>query len=251
MPDRQIVLQSNEIRYDHCHQTSLPRHLKLPLSTIDRQTLRERALAELRAAIVDGRFAPGERLVERTLCEALGISRGSLREVLRSLETEGLVVTVAHRGPSVATISEAQAREIYAVREMLEGLAARQLAEARKPQAVARLQAELDRLRACRRQSAALGEIKDAFYRALFEGAGNATLAAIMATLLARISLLRRASFSRPERLAQSITEITALVDAIRAGDADAAERASREHVRRARDAALQTLSDPPTRSKR
>lgn len=226
------------------------------IAAVDRGTIRERAEAALRQAIIEGRLAPGEKLVERELCDALQVSRGSLREALRSLAAEGFVDNVPHRGPSVASISAEQAREIYAVREALEGLAARALAERQDPNAIASLQQALDKLRRLLRRKAdpaSLVAVKAEFYRALFDGAGNATLGAIMSTLLARISVLRRASLARPGRLPESVDEIAGIVDAIRAGDPDRAERASRLHVRNACLAALPLLatsSHSPTPSR-
>ncbi|HEV3431849.1 MAG TPA: GntR family transcriptional regulator, partial [Paraburkholderia sp.] len=65
-------------------------------------TLRELTLQKMRQAILDAHFAPGERLVERTLCEELGVSRSVVREVLRHLEAEGIVDTLPNQGPIVA-----------------------------------------------------------------------------------------------------------------------------------------------------
>lgn len=217
------------------------------IAAVDRGTIRERAEAALRQAIIEGRLAPGEKLVERELCDALQVSRGSLREALRGLAAEGFVDNVPHRGPSVASISAEQAREIYAVREALEGLAARTLAERQDPHAIASLQQALDRLRRLKRRKAdpaSMVAVKAEFYCALFDGAGNATLGAIMGTLLARIGVLRRASLSRAGRLPESVDEIAEIVAAIRAGDPDRAERASRLHVRHACLAALPLLAN-------
>lgn len=217
---------------------------------VDRGTIRRRAESVLREAIVDGRLAPGERLIERELCESLQVSRPSLREALRSLEAEGLIEVVAHRGPSVANVSVEQARELYAVREVLEGLAARTFAEQPDRSGVVRLQHAVDRLReihAAGGDPAALLAAKTDFYRALFDGAGNSALAASMERLLARISLLRRKSFLRPERLPASIAELDQIVAAIRDGDADRAERATRQHVRSAALAAFPLMHPPLT----
>src|ERR1700761_7225303 len=87
--------------------------------------LRREIETRLRSAITGGRFQTGERLVERELCEMLGVSRPSLREALRQLEAEELVTLVPNRGPIVSEVSIDEAREIYEVRAMLEGLAAR------------------------------------------------------------------------------------------------------------------------------
>ena len=88
------------------------------------QTVLFQTTSKLREAIVRGQFPPGERLVETTLAEMMGVSRTTLREALRRLETERLVHNAPNRGPSVATISAQDAAEIYHVRKLLEGEAA-------------------------------------------------------------------------------------------------------------------------------
>src|SRR5471030_148909 len=88
------------------------------------ETLRHQVENVLRQAIMSGRFAPGARLIERELCETLGVSRTSVREALRRLEAEKLVRIVPHKGPTVAVISKQEAAELYAIRGLLEGYAA-------------------------------------------------------------------------------------------------------------------------------
>ena len=99
------------------------------LRVISGPSLREQVAAKLRNAIAMGQFRPGERLVERELCEMTGVSRTSVREALRELEGDGLITTVPHRGPSVAVVTLDQARSIYEVRAVLEALAAKLFAE--------------------------------------------------------------------------------------------------------------------------
>ena len=89
----------------------------------NRLTLRERAADILRQAIIDQRFPPGTHLKERELCDMLGVSRTSVREALRHLESECLIETVPHKGPVVVTLTMQDARELYQVRAALEGLA--------------------------------------------------------------------------------------------------------------------------------
>ena len=91
--------------------------------------LRREIETRLRTAIVAGRFKPGDRLIEREMCELLGVSRASLREALRQLEAEELVKIVPHRGPVVSEVTVEEAEQLYDVRAMLEGLAARRFAE--------------------------------------------------------------------------------------------------------------------------
>jgi DNA-binding GntR family transcriptional regulator len=88
---------------------------------------KELASQKLKSAIVDGRYKPGVRLVETELAEELGISRGTIRETLRELASEGLVVMRQNRGAVVADISVADVLEVYAIRAVLGTLALRQL----------------------------------------------------------------------------------------------------------------------------
>ena len=87
-------------------------------------TLRALAVDRLRGAIIAGRFQGGDRLVERTLCDQLGVSRSVVREVIRTLEAEGLVETLARSGPVVARLDWRQAAQIYDIRRLLEAEAA-------------------------------------------------------------------------------------------------------------------------------
>lgn len=96
------------------------------MSRIDQppQTLRDIVQERMREAIIAGQFAPGERLVERPLCDQLGVSRTVVRETIRYLEAEGLVEILPGKGPIVAQLSWEDARQIYDIRQMLETAAA-------------------------------------------------------------------------------------------------------------------------------
>src|SRR5512138_3023456 len=109
-------------------------------------TLRLQVEEKLRKAIATGRFRSGERLVERELCALLGVSRPSVREALRQLEAEGLIVTIPHRGPAVATIDVHEARELYEVRALLEGFAGRKAAMVATPAQLAALEQAVTKL---------------------------------------------------------------------------------------------------------
>lgn len=87
----------------------------------DDMSLRKLAENTLRDAILYGAFTPGQKLIERDLCDRLGVSRTLLREALKQLEAEGLITNVVHKGPSVAVITEEDAREIYEARGLIEG----------------------------------------------------------------------------------------------------------------------------------
>lgn len=94
------------------------------LDASQHRTLHDHAYRTLLQAIFDGRLAPGSRLVEAEVSAALGISRGPVREAMRRLESEGLVVTRSHRDTHVVTLTGDDIKDLYAVRAVLEGFAA-------------------------------------------------------------------------------------------------------------------------------
>ena len=118
-----------------------------PLPSLDRSTLRERALRALRSAITSGQYRPGDHLGEVELATRLGISRGTVREALRHLQQEGLV-TAGHRGMlRVNKLTPKEIRGLYQVRAALEGLAVATIIRSfRRDAALATLRAALSRL---------------------------------------------------------------------------------------------------------
>src|SRR5580698_7752568 len=105
-------------------------------------TLRQQVIEGLRLCITDLTFRPGDRLIERELCEMLGVSRTLIREALSQLVAEGLVQIIPHKGPIVAVITKEEAKGLYEVRAVLEALAGRQFTErATNDQRVALMQA--------------------------------------------------------------------------------------------------------------
>lgn len=208
-------------------------------------TLRSLVVARIREAIIDGRFAAGSRLIERELCDLMGVSRTSVREALRELESEGLITHIANRGPIVSTLTAKEARSIFQVRAELEGLAAALFADTASDDQMLRLEAATDRLAAVYDafEPGAFLREKQAFYDILLEGADNDALAAMLRTLLTRIARLRVVSLAKPKRPQASIKEIRALLAALRARDGKTARAISIEHVQNAASAALSVLN--------
>ncbi|HVJ40549.1 MAG TPA: GntR family transcriptional regulator [Dongiaceae bacterium] len=207
-------------------------------------TLRQQVLEVLRRAIIDSHFKPGERLVERELCEMTGVSRTSVREALRHLESEGLVQNIPNKGPSVAKVTAEEAQQIYEIREVLEGLAGRLFAERATAKQVDRLQEALAKLK----DAFSIGETRHIvaeatkFYDVMLEGCGNDLIRDMIRSLQARVVFLRGTSMSHPGRAPGSFGEMTLIVEAICRRDAGATEAACKQHVRQARDAALRML---------
>jgi DNA-binding GntR family transcriptional regulator len=221
---------------------------KTPALNVARELTSVRMLVEnrLREAIAAGLFKPGQRLIERELCEMTGVGRTSIREALRQLEAEGLVTTIPHRGPFISTVTADEAEQLYAVRGMLEGFAGRECARRRDPDIIARLRAQVERVRAVaeRDDRRELLAAKTEFYAALLDGCGNVFVQRILNMLLNRVTLLRITSMAQSGRIPHTLAEITAIVDAIEAGDEDAAERACRSHVENAAVAALEVMRE-------
>ncbi|MBV8627853.1 MAG: GntR family transcriptional regulator [Paraburkholderia sp.] len=214
---------------------------------IDRnaKTLRELTLDKLRGAIVQGYFRPGTRLVERTLCDELGVSRTVVREVLRHLETEGLVEIVARQGPIVARLDPTQVGEIYELRGLLEANAARACAENATPEVVQQLRAIRADIEDAfeKRDLPRVVEHTERFYETLFEAANKQVSLTVVKTLNARINRLRALTIAMPGRGGDSNREMNLLLDAIERRDGDAAAEASFAHIRRVSELALSALA--------
>ncbi|HEV8388924.1 MAG TPA: GntR family transcriptional regulator [Dongiaceae bacterium] len=209
------------------------------------KTLRELTLEKMRDAILDFRLRPGERLVERTLCERLGVSRTVVREVLRHLETEGLVESIPHQGPAVARPDPSKAAQIYEIRALLEAEAARACAARATPADVKRLGAAIDRIERAFAQHSAHDVLKmtTEFYEILFACAGKWVAWDIVQSLNARINHLRAMTISTPGRDKIAIQEMRRILDAIQRRDAAAAYQASLDHVHTVASLARQALT--------
>jgi len=207
--------------------------------------IRDQALKHIRGAIVRGQFKPGERLSERKLCEFIGASRTTIREVLRHLESEGLITVIPQKGPIVTTITFEEGKQIYEVREVLEGFMCRLLTQCVTPSVITALRRSLELLEIHAQKQDLENQTAESnrFYRILMEGCGNEVLCSLLKSLHARISFLRAMSLSVQGRPSQSAKELRAVFEAIEKGDANAAWEASTHHVREAKSALLEYLS--------
>lgn len=196
--------------------------------------LREQAAAAIRRAILEFRFSPGQRLIERELIEQTGVSRTTIREVLRELQAEGLVTTIPQKGVVVVALTEQEMSDLYEVRGVLEAFAGRRFASHASDEQVAQLREGFEELKTALRATEDIQErlaAKDRFYDILFEGSGNGAVAGMLGGLQARVRLMRSRSLSKPGRVEETLTEIEKIVGAIEARDPDAAAAACEHHV--------------------
>lgn len=207
-----------------------------PASAVERAPalIRDQVAAQIREAIVNLRLTPGQLLSERELCETTTASRATVREALRQLESEGLVLSTNGRGTVVATLSNEDALKIYELRSALEGLAGRLFAERASADDRAALLAAMDQLEQVAGDTHAMLTAKTAFYDVLMQGAGNDELTRVLQALTRRATLVRAMSLSREGRWRESLKEVRAICAAAVGCQADEAERLCREHVRQA-----------------
>lgn len=206
------------------------------------ESVSEMIVRKVQEAIGEGVLAPGRRLTERELVDLTGVSRTSVREAVRHLQTLGLVEPSPSRGVRVARLGSDEVREIYEVRDALEPAAT-----------------ELFVLRAADAEVAAIVEkvselVEDPkpdvgsdgrassvfqFDEMLIDGARNSLLKSTLAPLHARVHALRKLSITVPGRWSASAQEYLELAEAIKARDPVRAAEMSHRHVRGAAEAAL------------
>src|SRR4051794_241296 len=187
----------------------------------------------LRDAIVSGDLLPSERLVEEDLARRLGVGRGAVRMALVRLEHDGLVERERNRGARVRRVTETEAVEILEVRAALESLAARKAAGHATPKDVRELRAILREM-GTKRERGDLMAVSDAnarLHRRIVEISGHDTVRRLSGLLISQIVRFQYRTVLLPGRPERSHREHTAIVDAIAAGDGEAAERAMRRHL--------------------
>lgn len=210
------------------------------------QTLRELAQERMRTAIIGGHFAPGERLIERPLCEQLGVSRTVIRETIRFLEAEGLVENIPHRGPIIATFDWDQAKQIYDIRRQLEAAAAAACAATQTDDFAVELSAALNALKATMNDTewTKLLQASTHFYELIFRQAGHCVAWEIVQRLNSRISRLRALTLSSKVRKKPGIEHMSEIHDAILSKDPSAARRAINAHIDDASQTAWRVMSN-------
>lgn len=195
--------------------------------------LRSRVAAVLREAILNGELAPGAALTETLIAEQLQISRAPVREAIRTLAKEGLIVSEPYRGSRVRAITRRDVEEVYGLRGLHESFAVERILARGDAARFEPLVEVCDRMEAAaeREDMKAVTAEDDRFHRQLIELADHTLLASIWSQLSLRvrqIMSLRNLQMRDPRAVAANHR---AIVDALRAGERDQALRRVREHV--------------------
>ncbi len=221
-----------------------------PASIQTATLVREQVFEKIRDAIITGEFAPGQRLVERQLCEAMGISRTSVRESLRRLETECLVKFAPRRGLTVARLSRKETIEIFEVRAHLEAILYHRFTELATDREIAKLRKIFSSRPDLPRGDEDAKTLADNVIQRnnamnnvlahVMKVVNHEVICTILNQLMARISVLRTKVVSSPGRLEESVGEIKTLLSAIEQRRPKEAAEAIKVCVNNARKAALE-----------
>lgn len=210
------------------------------------QTLREKILEMIRDAILKGTLKPGERVSEPELAERFGISRTPIREAFRQLESEGYLEVIPRKGAVVASLSERDIEEFYAIKIILEGFAAKMAAENLTEKDIERLEAINDRLQ----KIADEGDVKsffrvhNEFHDVFIKAAGNDKLYEMINQLVMKFKRLRLASLSQPGRMEISVEEHRNMIEAFKNHDGDRADNLVRHAATIGADVLIQSMSE-------
>jgi DNA-binding GntR family transcriptional regulator len=202
----------------------------------------EYAYRMLLDAIRDQALKPGERVREDEVSRLFGISRTPVRQALQKLQTRGLLRQAPGRGLVVAELDRQEVVEIYAMRELLEGAAARLAAQHAGPSDIAAMRRVLQEFARAAPDARSLARINRIFHATVHEAAHNRYLSQSLDDFSDTLALLRGTTFSLKGRWRAELAENTELVDAIERRDAEAAEAAARQNMRNALDARLRML---------
>lgn len=185
-----------------------------------------RLLEDIRA----GSLPPGTRLRETELAERLRISRTPVREAIRQLEADGLVIHLPRQGATVRSLDYAEVIELYEMRAVLEGTAARLAARAASEVELSEL-AALNAELASAPAGAPAQELNRQFHRTLLDAARNRFLVKSVSALQKTLLILGPSTLTDPTRAVDAVAEHAAVLQALQARDGSAAEIAMRAHV--------------------
>jgi DNA-binding GntR family transcriptional regulator len=197
-------------------------------------------ISKLREAILTGHFMPGERLVESTLCQMINVSRSSLREALRRLEGEKLVLNVPNKGPLVAEISWVEAEEIYHARVLLEAEAVAEFTKRVTDVDILTMRSALREIFRASEENDPVERLHatNEFYGTIFGNCGNSIIGELLESLHARINLLRTQNNQPKSRAREGAKELDTILKKIEKRDPAGARKAAIAHVHAAWDSA-------------
>jgi DNA-binding GntR family transcriptional regulator len=206
----------------------------------------ETAYTLIRAGVLSGEFARGQRLREEQLARQIGVSRTPVREALRRLDAEGLVEFTPNRGARVSAWTRQELEDLYDIRAMLEGHGARLAAARIAPEEVSRLSALAAQMATLSRQGASAADeltvLNGEFHRAVVRASRNSQLDGLVRAMIDAPLVNRTFQRYSPDRMRASSLQHSELVEAIAAGDGSWAESVMRAHILAARGTVVRSM---------
>ena len=205
----------------------------------DKQSLTTMVYNHIRNGILDGSYKDGDFLVETRLAEELEVSRTPIREALKQLELEGLVVSIPNRGSMVQAISENDIDDIFTIRQILEGQAAYWATQRITQEQMDSLTEKLELMDFYTKKGDAnqLTRLDNEFHDIIYKASDSRMLKHILGSLHQNIRRARTSNLNLPARSNESLEEHRAIFAAMEAKDALAAKKAMEEHIKNAHSA--------------
>ncbi len=222
----------------------MARESLLPIKLDNYKPLRELVFESLREAIINGKLAPGERLMEIQMAEEMGVSRTPVREAIRKLELEGLVVMIPRKGAYVAGLSLKDIADVFEIRGALEGLAAELASERITDTELEELERYLVKIS----EDSETGNVDKVvetdtdFHSLIYKASRNQWLSQIIGNLREQIQRFRTTSLSYPGRMKVAVEEHRKIVEAISIRDGELARKLAQEHIENAENSMMNMI---------
>ena len=199
----------------------------------DKSSLRGQVFNKIHEDIINGRYEPGDSLVETKLAKELGVSRTPIREAIRQLELEGLVMYIPNKGVYVTGISEQDIKDIYTIRSLIEGLAVKWAIERIQPKELKELEeiVELMEYYTIKGDMEQVTKLDTTFHDGIYDACNSNVLKNTLRNLLRYIRKARLSSLRVPKRAHQALEEHKHILDAFTARDPERGERLMIEHI--------------------
>lgn len=199
----------------------------------DKYSLRGRVFTKIREDILSGKYKSKEELKEAAIGNELGVSRTPVREALRQLELEGLVNIIPNKGAYVTGLSVKDIQDIYVIRSYLEGLCAKWASQNITKEQIEALDEilYLSEFHIKKENYEQLLELDNKFHDTLYEASNSKMLSHVLSDFHHYVQRVRKATLSSMERAIHSNQEHIAIVEALKANDAERAEVLAHEHL--------------------
>lgn len=218
------------------------------INRINTSSITEQVAEKIRTAIVSGEYEPGSNLSESNLSQYFKVSRTPIREALKQLEREGLVEIIPRVGTCVKKPTEKEITELFAIKEVLEGLAAGQLAESKNKKIIKKLEKNImDMQQAIADNNNHLYvEANNEFHNNIIDGANNSKLKNMISLLINQIPYHQyvHMTIKAPNRIEKSLDEHRIILEKIKAGVAKEAEEAMRNHVKASEEKLIERIKE-------